>query len=91
MRAATLFAAASALLLSAVAASDVLDLHKDDFNDVVFPEELMLVEFFARESSCSKAIQSRPSPVCSPEELNLFHGEATWHSGREGFPANCTS
>lgn len=50
MRTSTLFKAASAALLATfVAASDVLDLHKDDFHSIVNPEDLILVEFFARE------------------------------------------
>ena len=49
MRPSTLFAAAAGLLASSVLASDVLELHKDDFHGIVSPEDLMLVEFFARE------------------------------------------
>lgn len=48
MRTFTVFAAASALLASCIAASDVLDLHKDDFQGAVTQEDLVLVEFFAR-------------------------------------------
>lgn len=42
--------AAVALLASTVTASDVLDLTKDTFHTAVTPEDLMLVEFFARRS-----------------------------------------
>ena len=49
MRPSTLLAAAAGLLASSVLASDVLELHKDDFHGIVSPEDLMLVEFFARE------------------------------------------
>lgn len=49
MRTAGLLTVASALLASCVAASEVLDLKKDDFHTIVTPEDLMLVEFFARE------------------------------------------
>jgi hypothetical protein len=52
MRTSTLLAGAAALLASSVAASDVLDLHKDDFHSIVAPEDLILVEFFARRSAC---------------------------------------
>jgi hypothetical protein len=51
MRTSTLFTAAAALLATFVAADDVLDLTKDTFHTTVAPEELMLVEFFARELS----------------------------------------
>lgn len=50
MRTSALIAAAAGLLCSSAAiASDVLDLHKDDFHGIVQPEDLMLVEFFARK------------------------------------------
>lgn len=48
MRTASLLTAATALLAACVAASDVLDLTKDSFHTAVTPEDLMLVEFFAR-------------------------------------------
>ena len=49
MRGVAVFAAAATLLASCVASSDVLDLHNDDFHSTVAPEDLVLVEFFARE------------------------------------------
>lgn len=49
MRGARLFTTVSALLAACVAASDVLDLTKDTFHSAVTPEDLMLVEFFARK------------------------------------------
>jgi hypothetical protein len=49
MRTSTILAAAAGLLASSALASDVLDLHKDDFHGIVSPEDLMLVEFFARK------------------------------------------
>ena len=48
MRTSTVLVAATALLASFGAASDVLDLHNDDFHSTVAPEDLVLVEFFAR-------------------------------------------
>lgn len=51
MRASSILAATTALLAGYAVASDVLDLHKDDFHTSVTPEDLMLVEFFARKST----------------------------------------
>ena len=50
MKAAAFITAAVALFASHVVASDVLDLTKDSFHTAVTPEDLMLVEFFARRS-----------------------------------------
>lgn len=57
MRLHNLLGAASAFaLFSLVAASDVIDLTGDDFDKIVKPEELMLVEFFAPWCGHCKAL-----------------------------------
>lgn len=80
MRTSTLFKAASAALLATcVAASDVLDLHKDDFHSIVNPEDLILVEFFARAclrpAPCLEATNAEADHPILPACLCLQLGE----------------
>ena len=57
MRFQSIFSTASILALaSVVAASDVIDLTPDNFDETVNPESLMLVEFFAPWCGHCKAL-----------------------------------